>query len=707
MTNNLFNWREMPFIRLFIPLALGIVAADFWQPSSPHLGNIILSISAICVLFFVFKNVEFRWRWVFGIPLSIFLFSLGFQSVYYHSEIHDSTHFKNSLNSTDENLIIGIVTDKVEKATNFRITLAVKKMGIQPDSLHPVSGNLLLYLKKDTLQKQPPQYGDLICINSKINEVEPPKNPDAYDFKRYLHFQNIHFQSFIQSDDLKILAQSRGNPILQIIAHWQTRLIQILKEHLPTEREFAVGSALILGYRDAISDEVKDAYVGTGSMHILAVSGMHILLIFNAFDWFLSFYKTGNRRWRWTKAGISIVLIWVFTLLTGAGASVVRAAVMSSFLALSKGWGRRVSIYNVLAASAFVLLLWNPFLLFDVGFQLSYLAVVGIVYFQPKIRKLLIIKNKIGNWACEATAVGLAAQLVVTPISLYYFHQFPTYFWLSGLLAVPVSSGALYAGITLFFTSWIPYFGSIVGKILFCLVWLMNEIVFFIQKLPLSILTGFWLSTFGVFMIYLILIGIGITLKTRRLKALIYPLSIATLLSLTYAFSNIKTAQQSEIVVYHIYKNSVVDFIDGEKCYSFSKKYLPNSDTLSKIKFAVENHRIRLKINSLETSEFDVSEKYSNLIYHFGISQFQNYRMAILDNLPKNSVILYVNAVLIHQNARFRIAELQKHFRFDIVIFDGSNTRWRVEQWKNECRDLGISYHDTSEKGAWIKKLTK
>jgi competence protein ComEC len=705
MTTNLFNWREIPFVRLFIPLALGIVTAEFWQPNSPNIANIILSLSAICILFFVFIKTTFQLRWVFGIPLSICLFLLGFQAVYYQNELHNPHHFQSILNDDEEKIIIGTVTDRVEKATNFRLTIAVQKMGDEADSLHTVSGNLMLYLKKDTLAEQPPQYGDLVIVNTKPRLIESPKNPDAFDFKNYEHHQNIHYQSFIQPDAVKILAQGRGNPVLQIIAHWQTRLIAILKEHLATEREFAVGSALILGYRDAVTDEVKDAYIGTGSMHILAVSGMHILLIFNAFDWILSFYKTGSRRFRWTKAGVAVVLIWVFTLLTGAGASVLRAAVMSTFLALSNGWGRKVSIYNVLAASAFVLLLWNPFWLFDVGFQLSYFAVIGIAYGQPKIRKLLIFKNKIANWAWEATAVGLAAQLVVTPISLYYFHQFPTYFWLSGLLAVPVSSGALYAGIVLFFTSKVPYLGWLIGKILFGLVWLMNEIVFSIQKLPLSILTGFWVSGLAVFILYLLLIGVGFALQTRQLKSLIYPLSIAAVSSLLYAFSHIKTTPHREIIVYHIYKHSVIDFIDGDKCYSFSKKYSAESDTFNKIKFSVENHRIRLNANTLETSEFNVSEKYPNLIYHYGVSQFQDYRLAILDNLPENSVILHTNAVLLHQNARFSIAELLKYFQFDTLIFDGSSARWRVEKWKTECHSLGINYHDTAEQGAWLKKL--
>ena len=293
----------------------------------------------------------------------------------------------------------------------------------------------------------------------------------------------------------------------------------------------------------------------------------------------------------------------------------------------------------------------------------------------------------------------------MTPISLYYFHQFPTYFWLSGLLAVPVSTGALYAGIALFFTSQIPYVDWLVGKILFGLVWAMNEIVYAIQKLPLSTLTGFGLSAMGVLGVYIVLIGIAVALKTRQLKTFLYPLSIATFSALLFAFSSIKTMKQCEIVVYHIHKNTVVDFIDGQKCYSISNKFSLKSDTSNRIKFAVENHRIKLKIKDLETYEFNVSEKRPNFIYHFGISQFGDYRMAILDNLPENDLILHVNTVLLHQNARLNISDLLQHIRFDSVIFDGSNARWRVEKWKKECHALNISFYDTSEKGAWVKQL--
>ncbi len=707
MTTHLFNWREMPFVRLFIPLVLGIVVGENGQPDSPILANTILLLSALCVLFLIFKKTAFRWNWLFGIPLSIFMFALGFQLVFYQNELQQAHHFQSVLDNSDEKLVVGIVTDRVEKAKNIRLTIETYKMGNTADSLHDVTGNLLVYVKKDTTIQNPvaPQYGDLVVFQSRIKAVEAPKNPDAFDFKRYLHHQNIHYQSFVEQEGFKILAQKRGNLILQIIANWQTQLVAILKAHLPTEREFAVGSALILGYKDAMTEEVRDAYVQTGSMHILAVSGMHIMLIFSRLDKILDLYKSGNRRWRWAKVGITIVLIWLVTFLTGAGTSVVRAATMATVVSFSKGMGRTVSIYNVLAASAFLLLLWQPFWLFDVGFQLSYFAVVGIVYFQPKIEALWAFKNKIARKAWEVTAVGLAAQLVVTPISLYYFHQFPTYFWLSGLLAVEVSTYALLTGIVLFPLSFIPSIGYIVGKILFGLVWVMNEIVFFIQKLPLSILSGFSLKTLDVFLIYLILLGTAIALKTRRLRTLIYPLSILLIMSFSYAFSERARAQQREIIVYHIYKNSVIDYIDGKNCYSFYKKLSGEIDASNKIKFATENHRTQLNVNSLYEYDFAVYEKHNNLLYRFGVSQFHDFRMATLDKLPQKGVLLQVNTVLIHQNARFSISDLLQYVHFETVIFDGSNARWRVEKWKKECHNLGISYHDTSEKGAWVKQF--
>ena len=711
----MINWREIPFIRLFLPFALGIVAAEYGFVLPAFWCNALLGLSLLFIVFVAVRRVEFRQRFVFGIPLSIFLILMGCQSVFYRNEGNDPRHFQQFLkpNEQTEQIALATVTDFSERPNNFRLTLRLQKLGTTADSMHDCTGNVLVYIRKDSSEKAknpsekaPPQYGDLILVKTKIRLVEPPKNPDAFDFKQHLHRQNIHYQAFTTIDDFQVLAKNRGNYLQQLAINWQQRLLTILKKHLTTDREFAVGSALLLGYRDAVGEDVRNAYVQTGSMHILAVSGMHILLIFNGLQWIFKIYKSGNRRFRWTKAIFSLILIWLFALITGLSASVLRAAVMATFLAVGQTMQRRGNTYNILAASAFTLLLWNPLFLFDVGFQLSYFAVIGIVYFYPKIRKIVISKHKIVNFTWDALSIGFAAQLVVTPLSLYYFHQFPTYFWLSGLLAIPVSEGALYVGIVLFFVDWLPYIGYILGKILFGLVFLMNEIIFFIQRFPLASVNNLTLSLITVFLFYTALIHISFTIQSRKLRGFFTPLSILMVLNLLYAFSTIQHRQQKRIVIYHVSKNSLIDFFDSDTCFSFTKKEMENPNTDTRLMYASSNHRTQLKINEIRSFRFDDTLKTPHLSYHKGLCQFDSFRLLILDNLPKEPIPLPVHAILLRNNPRLKIEDLYQKVQFEQIIFDASNSRYRVDKWKNMCITLKVSFYDVGESGAWTRDLT-
>ena len=711
----MINWREIPFVRLFLPFALGIVAAEYGFSLPSLWVNIALVFMLLILVFVTVRRIEFRQKFLFGVPLSIFLFLFGFQAVFYQNELNDGQHFQKYLTEDTPQIAYATITDFSEKTNNYRLIARVQKMGTAADSMHDCTGNVLIYIRKDSSdnflaevpkgQKKTPQYGDLILLKSQLERVKPPKNPDAFDFKQYLHRQNVHYQLFTTADNISIVAERRGNPIQQLAVDWQKRLLLILKKHLTTDREFAVGSALLLGYRDAVGEDVKNAYVQTGSMHILAVSGMHILLIFNGLQWIFKIYKSGNRRFRWTKAILSLILIWLFALITGLGASVLRAAVMATFMAIGQSMKRRGNSYNVLAASAFVLLLWNPMLLFDVGFQLSYLCVIGIMYFYPKIQKIVISDYKIINWTWDALAIGFAAQLVVTPLSLYYFHQFPTYFWLSGLLAVPVSSIALYVGIGLFFFDWLPYVGYILGKILFGFVFFMNEIIFSIQRFPLAIVDNLTMPFVAVILFYIGLIHIVLTFKSRKLRGFFTPLSILMLLSGFYAFSTIQQREQKRIVIYHVFRNSLVEFIDGNQCSSFTKKGFKNPTVENRLKFACVNHHKQLNINQIHPFSFDDTMRTTHLSYYKGLCQFKNYRFLIVDNLPKEPISLRVNAILLRNNPRLTMEDLVQKVQFEQVIFDASNNRSNVEKWKTVCISSGITFYDVEESGAWTYNL--
>ena len=694
------DWRKIPFVRLILPFLLGILMAIYMQSIPQMFAMMLLCLSFSSIFIFIYFKPSFRFKWLFGIPLSIVLFLMGYQLTYFKNELNYSTHFQNILKD-DEHFIIGIVTDKIEKTDYWRLTVAVNSMSEKADSLKNCSGNLLIYLKKDSL-KAPPQYGDLILSKSAIQIMQPPKNPEAFDFKQYWHLQNIHYQCFIKFDNLKILANHQGNSLMALALSWQSHFIQILKKHLTTENEFAVGAALLLGSKDAISEDIRNAYIETGAMHILAISGMHILLIFKQLEWFLNLYKSGNRRWRWTKTIILITLIALFALLTGLGASVVRAAVMASFLAIGKAMKRRASVFNVLAASAFTLLLWNPYWLMDVGFQLSFTAVLGIAFFADKFSKIFILQNKLLRWAWSNISIGLAAQLAVTPISLYYFHQFPTYFWLSGLLAGAVADIALMAGVVLIMVDKIPILGWAIGKILFGALWMMNNFIFIIQKLPFNLLDGFWLSSWAVGLIYLALFGVVQVIKTRKLRLLFYPLSICVVLASMYAFSDIKSHANRQVIIYDIPRNSVVEIIDGTNCYRFYEKISKNFQNKNRIKFATQNYHNALKINTLNEFNFNEYVLNDNFIYRNRCMKIGAIQLLLLDRLPKISLTLSNCFVVVHNNPKFDIRNLKQIIAFRQIIFDGSNSRWRVEKWKKECVDLGIDYYDVSEKGAWI-----
>jgi competence protein ComEC len=542
-------------------------------------------------------------------------------------------------------------------------------------------------------------------LNTKTREIEPPKNPSATDFQQYWHFQNIHYQSFIDSTAIHLVARNQGNPFLMLAQRWQQYFISILKQYLGEGKEWIVGSALLLGSKEGVTDEIRNAYIESGAMHILAISGMHILLIFQLFERVLNLYKSGNRQWRWLKTVILIIIILLFTLIVGLGTSVLRAAVMASFMAIGKTMRRRVSIFNILAVSAFTLLLWNPYWLMDIGFQLSFAAVLGIAIFTKKFQKLLIFKNNLLNWVWGNISVGLAAQLMVTPISLYYFHQFPTWFWLSGLLVGIVADAALIAGVVLFIFNAMPLLNFLLGKILFGLLWLMNYLVFSIQKLPLNLVDGFSLSLWVVALVYVTIFGLVRTIEKRKLRLFYYPLSIITFLCAFYAFSSLKNRDNRYIIVYHLPYNSLVDVTIGQECYSLFKKNSNNFSLANRIKFASSNLRNTLKINNLNTFNFNVYYKNNSFIYHKGYMQVDTLKVVILDKMPQKGVSLLCNYIIIRESPKLNIQDLTQIYTFQQLVFDTSNKKWLVEKWKTECQKLNINYYDVSEKGAWVQKF--
>jgi competence protein ComEC len=220
--------------------------------------------------------------------------------------------------------------------------------------------------------------------------------------------------------------------------------------------------------------------------------------------------------------------------------------------------------------------------------------------------------------------------------------------------------------------------------------------------LPLNLIEGFWLSLGSVILLYGCISGFWVAFQSRKLRFMYYPLSILLVLTTFYAFSSVKNQQTKQLIIYHIPKKSLIEIYMDKKCYSFFEKFSKNIDTENRIKFAAQNHRNSLKTNDLITFNFNEYVKYGNFIYRNGYMQVGSVKVAVLDILPKMPLSLPTEFVVLRNNPKLRIQELKQIFGFTQIIFDASNSKRRVEEWKKECHTLGYNFHDVAEKGAWV-----
>jgi len=698
----MFNWREVPFVRLLLPFAVGIGFAFYFNQRLLFLP-IILFVLLSAIFWLSAKKLSPTARAYYSIFVHLFLFVFGYQLAFQQNSFHNESHFRHAI--SNENIAIGIVQN-VSKSGKFdRATLQLEQIGTTTGQAQNTKGQVLLLINKSEGNKAI-QYGDRIAFKAKITPCPAPKNPNAFDYRHFLRIKGIYHQAFIKNEQWERLDADQSSPFMAKTIALREHLISVLRKHLPGDNEFAVGTAMLLGDKSALQEEVKNAYAGTGATHVMAVSGLHLGIIFLGIGTLLKLIKTRSRFFRFFKPAVMIGGIWGFALLTGASPSAMRAAVMFSFLIVGQSLVRFVNIYNTLAISAFALLCYNPYLLFETGFQLSYLAVIGIVFFQPKIYRLWIIDNKLGDYLWSLASVGLAAQLTTFPLSLFYFNQFPVYFWLSGLVVVPAAFLIICVGVLLFLTEAIIPAGAIwIGKLLYGIIWLMNAIVFMIRQLPAGLIEGVWIGL-GVFiLLYICVIAISIAINTEKLKWVLCAFSALTLVAGSYAFTNINQGQQEQIVLYHTSKNTLIDFVDGKQLIA-----MHNSALSEKAKtYAAQRNRWAMGANDINEFILDENETIAldNFKHQNKVIQFHNTTLALVNDLPfsRNKLDLKLDYLVLYENPNLSIEQLRSFYDFKTVWFASSNSTKKTKAWEDECIALNIPFRSVSTEGAIVENL--
>ncbi|HEY4788967.1 MAG TPA: ComEC/Rec2 family competence protein, partial [Bacteroidales bacterium] len=553
--------RQAPFLRFVIPLMTGIGIRLQWDfPQSLVIFLFIITfLTAFCFTIFRTLSINYKLRWINGLAIGLSFICLGI--------IITTKHLECPVNSLTESNhpveVIGVIDEPPEEKTKSVQCFLTIKLIKKSTQFENCKEKILLYLQKDSASKTL-KAGDLLVLKTRLNRIRNSGNPFEFNYKQYLFFRGIQFSGYTGRLSWKLLANHQLNKLQTLAFSTREKLLSIFTRIGLKGDELGVASALIIGDKANLDDEIKQAYIASGTMHILAVSGMHIALLYWVLNILLSFLNA-LKHGKFIKLVLLLIAVWFYALITGLGGSILRAATMITFVIIGQSFNRNVNIFNSLAVSAFLLLLINPFNLVDVGFQLSYLAVISIVIFYPLIYNLIDIKNWLGDQLWSLTAVTLAAQLVTTPISLFYFHQFPNLFILSNLVMIPLSTLIMYFAMTLIaFSGW-NWITMILGKVFNFLVWLLNKVVLTIESLPYALTKGIYINWIDVCLLYILVTFITLFLLKRKSFYLIA--STVAILGLSTHSLIIKYNQSTskEIIVYNNNENPVIQFREGNK----------------------------------------------------------------------------------------------------------------------------------------------
>lgn len=696
--------RQVPFLRLLIPFILGILLSLQFCIQNDRLLLVSVLFLLVLIIFQYVKGL-FRERWLFGLLLSLLMILIAFCRTWSVNELNDEYHFYQYLKNENQVLIVQVTEMPIVKNEKVKLKTKVTEIGSDLNKqFFKTTGNLLVYLPVNAESKII-EYGDVLALKPKIHKITSAQNPGTFDYQNYAHFQNLHYQTFIRSKAWSKITELQHFSIVKFAFQQRVKFLKVLHKYLPDSKTFSVGAALILGYKNEMDEDIRTAYARTGAMHVLAVSGLHVGLIYLFISFiFNTFFRVKTRGGRFFRDLFCFLGIWGFALIAGLSPSVLRAATMLSIIIIGTMTGRSPNIYNSIACSAFLLLLINPFLIKSVGFQLSYFAVISIVYFQPKLAALYSCENKVLNFFLQLFYVSIAAQIGTLPLSLFYFHQFPVYFFVSGLVVVPAASLILGGGVFLFISNYVfPGLNFLFGKFLFVIISIVNEFIFFLQKLPYSIIKGIWITGLTTTLAYLSILFFIRAINSRQGRFLVVGVFTFFLLTLSTAFSKIKVINNNLLVFYDVYKESLINIISNDASILLTNNDLDED----KLKYTTESFNLSNYVGKSEV--INIKGGYVNkddINYRDKFLEFSGKTIFLLDSMPSyKGNKIEINYLFILGKPDINFAELTQLFAFDEVVFDNSNSRFLVEEWITYCRKNDLKYHYTAESGAWILKL--
>lgn len=659
--------RAFPAIRLLAPFLIGVVggafALELAVPSERTLWVMFGIWSMLCIMLLIWS---FR-RQVglfFGVVTTLAAALGGVLLLFSVSEQLYPGHLTRMADADTPRILLVTVDGEV---TDKQRSLKLEGEALTTDGKH--FGRVLLYLDRDSAAARI-GHGDRLLVNAVLSKVRPAGNPNEFNYARYLRFHHIHHQAFVREGDWELVEQGSGTSLRRFFIGLRRQMMQVYSRAGLEGDVLAVASALVLGYKADLDQSLVQSYAGAGATHVLAVSGLHVGIIYLIFNWLL-WWLTKLPHGEKLRAMVIVVLLVAYAMLTGLSPSVCRAVTMFSFVALAKSFDRRGSIYNTLACSAIGLVVHDPLIVMQVGFQLSYAAVLGIVVLQPWLVGQLTFNNRFMDKVWEITCVSIAAQLATFPLGLLYFHQFPNLFFVSNLFVIPLATFILGAGLLAFPAQLSEPLLQAVGWVLRESVGIMNGLVRLFDRIPYAVASGIDITVAETVIIYALIGCCAWMLMGREVRMVMPSVTLAVLLLFTQTIEYGQHATQRSLTVYSIRKQTALAAIEGTRIQFLAEDVLIKDE--SSLLFHVRHHWWAQGVDDEQLTV--LSDSLYNRVIHWG-----GHRLAILARPPSGQELDLpdsLDVAVIHSVRWKDIPSLAEHMPGTVVLSSALGGRTR------------------------------
>ncbi len=671
----------IPFFRILIPFVIGVlIALNYILPNIP-LGCLLIVIFLI-VLIFLFLPITILYKRVLLILMDLFLFLFGVFLVAETDTGRSDLFYGKKISLEQEVNYIALIDElPLEKEKSIKLSLTVLELKVG-DWYEKTSGKVIAYFRKSKSSNKL-KAGDVLLIQSRFQKVPSPKNPFEFDYNNYLARRQIYHTVFVDSTAFCVLPNTDClNKLWKLGLSAKSYILKQLKNSSLSPNSYAVCSALLTGYDDEIDKSVMEAFSHSGTLHVLSVSGLHTGLIYIVLGFFFDLFDKRKKR-KLLKFCFITSVLWVFALVTGFSAPVLRSVIMFNLLGLGKIYFRHDSRnqMNILLVSAFGLLVYNPFFICDVGFQLSYFALAGLIFFQPKIAALWRPTYPPLNMIWQSVSASIAATLSTLPLTLFYFKQFPIWFFVCNLIVVPATFVILLIAVLVVLK--VNLAGVIINYLMLGLVAFID--LFNVDGYGYVDMIHF--TGTDAVVLSVLIVSSSLLFQHRRFQLALLSLIVLLFWQILSIYTAFQSKNRSLFTCYAVRDENIISLKSRTNVFL-------NKKVKQAFNFHVKPHLISFCNPAIQEANFNYIE-------------FHNDKILILEkpNCWPNMDLKEVSVLILCSNFVVPTQRLPEFKKLKVIVNASSNNKQTNKKNEELCRKFGLNFYDTRVNGAYLLGL--